>query len=89
MIMGYDYQTLAVIAVIGIIAGWLAHLIIGGGRWGIVSYLLTGLIGAFVGNFLVKALNLPIPRIGFPYANEILVAVAGAIVVSLLAKIIA
>jgi len=89
MIMGMDYQTLAVIAVIGIIAGWLAHLIIGGGRWGIVSYLLTGLIGAFVGNIIVKQFGNPIPHVNFAYADQVIVAVIGALVVSLLAKVIA
>jgi uncharacterized membrane protein YeaQ/YmgE (transglycosylase-associated protein family) len=89
MIMGMDYQTLAVIAVIGIVAGWLAHKIIGGGRWGIISYLLTGLIGAFVGNIVVKQYGNPIPHINFPYIDQVIVAVIGAIIVSLLAKVIA
>ena len=51
-----DEQTryLLVFAVIGIVAGFLASLIVGGD--GLIRYLVTGVIGAFVGGFVGGAL---------------------------------
>ena len=42
---------------IGLIAGWLAHIILGG-RGGIFGNLAVGLVGAIVGGFLFEKLNL-------------------------------
>ena len=41
-----DTRALIIFAVIGIIAGFIASLLLGGGG-GILRYLLTGVIGAF------------------------------------------
>ena len=42
-----DAKGLAVFLVIGIVAGFLASLVVGGG--GLIYYLIIGVIGAFVG----------------------------------------
>jgi uncharacterized membrane protein YeaQ/YmgE (transglycosylase-associated protein family) len=42
---------------IGLIAGWLAHIVLGG-RGGIFGNLAVGLVGAIVGGFLFEKLNL-------------------------------
>ena len=43
--------------VIGLIAGWLAHTILGG-RGGIFGNIAVGLVGAIFGGFLFAKLNL-------------------------------
>ncbi|MCX7297047.1 MAG: GlsB/YeaQ/YmgE family stress response membrane protein [Hyphomicrobiales bacterium] len=43
--------------VIGLIAGWLAHTIMGG-RGGIFGNIAVGLVGAIFGGFLFEKLNL-------------------------------
>ena len=43
--------------IIGLIAGWLAHVILGG-RGGLFGNIAVGLIGAIVGGFLFEKLNL-------------------------------
>jgi len=48
--MNMNTQQIVIIVVIGIVAGWLASLVVGGG--GILRYLITGLVGAFVGGFV-------------------------------------
>ena len=52
--MNLDAQKLIIWAIIGIVAGWLASVIVGGGG-GLLRYLITGLIGAFVGGFVLSA----------------------------------
>ncbi len=44
---------------VGLIAGWLAHVILGG-RGGIFGNIAVGLVGAVVGGFLAEKLNLHI-----------------------------
>ena len=80
-----DARNILIWCVIGLVAGWLASFIVGGG--GLVRYLLTGLIGAFVGGFLVKATGINI-NLGNAWVNEIVVAAIGAIVVVLIARIL-
>ena len=39
--------------IVGLIAGWLAHMVAGSGRGGVISDLIVGLIGAFVGGIIL------------------------------------
>lgn len=82
-----DDQTraLVVLAAIGIVAGFLASILVGGG--GLIQYLLSGVIGAFVGGYLLNALGINL-GIRNPLAAQIVTATIGAIVVVLLARLI-
>jgi uncharacterized membrane protein YeaQ/YmgE (transglycosylase-associated protein family) len=80
-----DAQTVAIILVVGLIAGWLASFIVGG--YGAVRYVVTGLLGAIVGSYLFATLNIRMP-ISDPFIAQIVVAAIGAIVLVLLARLI-
>lgn len=80
-----DTRSLLIFLAIGLVAGFLASFIVGGG--GMVRYLITGVVGAFVGGFLFQALGISIG--GSPLVNQIVTSTAGAIVVVLLARLIA
>ncbi len=75
-----------VFLVIGVIAGWLASWIVGGG--GLLTFLISGVVGAFVGGYLFSALkiNLPIRNI---WLSQIVTATVGAVIVVLVARLIA
>lgn len=75
-----------VFAVIGLIAGWLASWIVGGG--GLLTFLISGVLGAFVGGYLFTALkiNLPIRNI---WLSQIVTATVGAVIVVIVARLIA
>ena len=79
-------QQLIIFLVMGLVAGWLASFIVGGG--GLVRYLITGVLGAFVGGFVLSALGITL-GIGNPLVAQIVTAMIGAIVVILLARLIA
>lgn len=81
-----DVQKILIWCVIGLVAGWLASFLVGGG--GMVRYMLTGLIGAFVGGFLFRAVGIKV-NLGNAWVNEIVVAAAGAVVVVLIARVLA
>ena len=83
-----DNNTRAIIVfvVIGLIAGWLASWIVGGG--GLLTYLVSGVLGAFVGGYLFTALriNLPIRNV---WLSQIVTSTVGAIIVVVVARLIA
>lgn len=81
-----DATALIVMAVIGIVAGWLAKLILGGSG-GLISYLITGIIGSFVGGFVLNAVGLNL-GIKNALASQIVTATIGAIIVIILARIV-
>ena len=81
-----DAKGLIVFLVIGLIAGWLASLIVGGAG-GLLTYLIIGVIGAFVGGFLLNAIGLKIGT-GNAIVNQIITSAIGAIVVLIVARLI-
>jgi len=81
-----EMQALIVFLLVGLVAGWLASFVVGGG--GLIKYLLSGVVGAFVGGFLLSALGLSL-GIANPLISQILTATIGAVVVVLIARAIA
>lgn len=66
---------------VGLIAGWLAGLIMKGGGYGVIGDIILGIIGAIVGGFLAGALfGVQDPISGFNLTT-IVVAFLGAVVV--------
>ena len=84
--MNMNTQQIITILVVGIVAGWLASLVVGGG--GLLRYLITGILGAFVGGWLFSAAGWKL-NIGNDLAEQIVVSAIGAIVLVLLARLIA
>lgn len=40
---------------VGLVAGWLAGLIVKGGGFGVVGNIIVGILGALIGGFLFRA----------------------------------
>lgn len=70
---------------IGLIAGWVAGLLVKGGGFGIVGDMVMGVLGAFLGGFLFNSLGL---SAGGGMLGSIIVATIGAIVLILLLRLI-
>jgi uncharacterized membrane protein YeaQ/YmgE (transglycosylase-associated protein family) len=70
--------------VLGLIAGWLAGLIMRGGGYGIIGDIILGIVGALIGGFLSSAV-LGIDVTGFNFTS-LVIAVLGAIVVIAIAR---
>ena len=71
---------------IGLLAGFLAILILGGE--GLLRYLIVGVLGSFVGGYLFSALKIQLP-VKSVLLSQIITATAGAILVVIVARIIA
>ena len=84
-IANIDLTALLIFLGIGLVAGWLASLILGGG--GLLRNLVVGVIGAFVGGWLLSLANISLP-VGNALLAQVLQATIGAIVVIVVARVI-
>jgi len=75
-------QSLLVIIVVGIVAGWLAGRVMEGG-FGLIGDLIVGLIGAFIGDWLLPRLHL-----GVGIVALIINAFIGAVVLLLILRLV-
>ena len=78
-------ESLLIIVLVGIAAGWLAGQIVQGTGFGMVGDLIIGVIGAFIGDWLIPQLGL---HLGFGIAAAIINATIGAIVLLLIIRLV-
>lgn len=84
--MVWEAHGIIAIIVIGIIAGWLAGLVVKGTGFGLLGDLVIGIIGAFIGNWLLlSVLHL---SLGTGWVAAILSSAIGAIVLLLIIKLL-
>ena len=72
-----EMQALIALIIVGLIAGWLAGLITQGGGFGLVGNIVIGIIGAFIGFYLLPYLHVPLPS---SLVGTILAATLGAVI---------
>ena len=83
--MNMSGETLAIILVVGIIAGWLAGQIWQGSGFGLVGDLVIGVLGAFVGSWLLPQLGI---HLGSGLVAAIINATLGALVLLFLISLV-
>ena len=66
--------------IIGLIAGWIADMLVKGSSFGLIGDLIVGVIGAFIGGFIFSALGIDT----YGLLGNIVMAVIGAVVLLLL-----
>lgn len=72
--------------IVGLVAGVLASLLVGGTGYGILGDIVVGIVGAFVGGWLFSAAGWSAPWGGL--AGTIFVAFIGAIVLLVIIHLI-
>lgn len=72
--------------ILGLIAGWLASLLMGSGDYGLLGYVVVGILGAIVGGWLGSML-LGLDVTGFN-STSVALSVGGAIVVIALFRLL-
>jgi uncharacterized membrane protein YeaQ/YmgE (transglycosylase-associated protein family) len=63
--------------IVGLIAGFLASVVMRGGGYGIVGDIIVGIVGAFIGGLLVDLLS---PGASFGFWGSVIVAFIGAVI---------
>lgn len=62
--------------IVGLVAGWLAHVILGG-RGGLFGNIAVGLVGALLGGFLFEKLHLQVMP---DFWGNLITATIGAVI---------
>ena len=69
-------ESLLIILLVGLIAGWLAGKIVAGGGFGLIGDIAIGIVGSLVGSWLL-------PQLGIHFSSgvvsKIIVATIGAV----------
>jgi uncharacterized membrane protein YeaQ/YmgE (transglycosylase-associated protein family) len=72
--------------IVGLVAGVLASLVMGGTGYGLIGDIIIGIIGAFVGGWLFRTLGVASPFGGL--GGVIFVAFIGAVVLLFILRLI-
>ena len=83
--MSLSNESLLVIVVVGVIAGWLAGQVVRGGGFGLIGDLIVGIVGAFVGDWLLPRLNI---HLGAGMIALVVNATLGAIVLLAILRLV-
>jgi uncharacterized membrane protein YeaQ/YmgE (transglycosylase-associated protein family) len=84
--MHLSNESLVVILLVGLIAGWLAGQIMQGTGFGLIGDLIVGLLGALIGDWLLPRLDV---HLGVGIIAAIINALIGAIVLLLILRLVA
>ncbi len=71
--------------IVGLIAGWLAGVIMKGGGFGVIGDIIVGIVGALLGGWLFSTMGV---SAGGGLVGAIVVALIGAIILIFLLRLI-
>ena len=83
--MNLSNESLIVIVLVGIVAGWLAGVVVRGGGFGLIGDLILGVVGAFIGDWMLPRLNI---HLGVGTVGLIINATVGAIALLLILRLL-
>jgi uncharacterized membrane protein YeaQ/YmgE (transglycosylase-associated protein family) len=75
--MHVSSESLLIILLVGLVAGWLAGQIVQGTGFGVVGDLLIGIVGALIGSWLL-------PQLGIHLGSGIVMAIINATIGALI-----
>jgi len=67
---------------IGLVAGWIASLLMKGSRKSILVYMIIGIIGAFIGSFIFGLVGLA----AYGIIGRVIMATLGAVILIFLVR---
>lgn len=83
--MHMSNESLLVILFVGLVAGWLAGLLVRGSGFGLIGDLVIGVIGAFIGDWLLPRLGI---HLGVGIVSAIVNATLGAVVLLIIVRLV-
>jgi uncharacterized membrane protein YeaQ/YmgE (transglycosylase-associated protein family) len=78
-------ESLLVILLVGLVAGWLAGKIVEGSGFGLIGDIAVGIVGALIGSWLVPQLGI---HIASGIVSAIIVATIGAVLLLLIVRLV-
>ena len=78
-------ETLLIWLLVGAVAGWLAGMIVKGGGFGLLGDIVVGIIGAFIGGWLLARLGI---HLGVGIVSVVASATTGAVLLLLILRLV-
>jgi uncharacterized membrane protein YeaQ/YmgE (transglycosylase-associated protein family) len=78
-------ESLIIILLVGLIAGWLAGQIVHGTGFGLIGDILIGIVGAFIASWVFPKLGI---RLGTGMVGAILDATIGAVLLLVIVRLV-
>jgi uncharacterized membrane protein YeaQ/YmgE (transglycosylase-associated protein family) len=72
--------------IVGVVAGWLAGMVVKGGGYGLIGDIIVGIIGALIAGWLLPRLGLVIGGPGI--VGQIIDAFIGAVILLIILRLI-
>ena len=79
-------ESIVIILLVGLVAGWLAGKIVRGAGFGLIGDIVIGIVGAFIASWLFPKLGIHI-AVG-SLVREILYATVGAVILLLVIRLV-
>ncbi len=83
--MNLSNESLLVIIVVGLVAGWLAGKLVRGTGYGLIGDIIIGIIGAFIASWLFPRLGI---ALGTGWIREILNSTVGAVLLLIALRLV-
>lgn len=83
--MNMSTESIVIILLVGILAGWLAGKIVRGTGFGLVGDLLVGIAGAFVASWLFPRFGI---QLGTGIVSTVIYSALGAVILLLVVSLI-
>ncbi len=83
--MQFSNESLLVILLVGLVAGWLAGKIVRGAGFGLIGDLVVGIVGALIASWLLPRLGI---NLGVGLVREIVNATIGAIILLIVLRLV-
>lgn len=84
-IMVLSNESLIVIVIVGIVAGWLAGQVVRGGGFGLIGDLIVGIIGAFIGDWILPRIGI---HLGAGMVSLVVNATIGAVILLVVLRLV-
>ena len=81
----YSFQSIVLFLMIGLIAGWLAGILVKGRGFGVLGDIIVGIIGAEIGGWIYSSLGVATP---YNFASAIFMAFVGAVALLVVIKLV-
>lgn len=78
-------ESLLIVLLIGLVAGWLAGKIVQGTGLGIIGDIVVGIAGAFIGSWVLPKVGI---HLGTGWINAVITATTGAILLLLVVRLL-
>lgn len=83
--MYMSIENLLIVLVVGLVCGWLADQIVQGARFGMIGDLIIGVVGAFIGTWLLPLVGV---HLGMGLVAWAINAIIGSLVLLLIGRLV-